>query len=538
MWWLVASLALVAACSNNKKENDTAAPEPTPLSVEEIIVSPKAGSPGDTLLMTADIRSSSPNVGDIPTTDWSATGGTLIDHNQLTVRWVAPPSPGMFRISVKATNAAGSASDNVDVFVGSEVVRVPTQAGEIKLLPGGSEFYFRHATSLSAGTEAYAYIGGVQSDPIVSASSVGGDLAFSPSLAFEAHARTVTSNDSTTITNPILRPRHIYLGDLNGGGLQRITKDLAQTDSPRRNQFTLPSFSPDGTMVAYQGLVTHVFAVSFDSVDVFVYNRNGPTRVRVTGTHPNHRNYYPSFSTDQKWLTFISDRSGNSQWELYGVPVSGGVVDTNPASVTRLTQTGGTIAPGTGAAPGRPVMAWNPLGSTLAIAAADGTLYLVTTDAAGASSEVVSGIPNSIQELRWSGDGSMLVVVATGEADEKPIQMIFTVTGSTAQQRLVSIPGDGTRDVALSPDKLWLVFRRTRVNSAWFELLDLTGGRYPQPVPLTGAGPVSNLLTYRVAMPMNAVWGAANTLFLLRFASSDATATPQIVSLDVSGAVQ
>jgi Tol biopolymer transport system component len=537
-------LAAVAACSNNKSSDTTVAPTPTPLHVQEIIVEPKAASPGDTVRLTADIRSSSQNVGDIPTTQWSATGGTFIENNEQTVRWVAPANGGTYAITVKATNHAGSTSQKTDLFVGETLVVVPAEAGELHLMPNGMDFYYRRAPTATAvaasGVEAYSYIGGSIADAVIGAVgndfSVGPQLVFSPTLTYEVHSHLVTASDSTTAVST-LKPIELYIGDLGSHTMQRITQDKADPTSPRRHQFLNPSISPDGDLIAYQGLVTNSGAASSDSMDIFVYRRTGPTRVRATFLHANHRNYFPTFSTDQAWITFLSDRVGSNEWELFAMPVNSGVVDTNPADVQRLTSTGGTMASGSN--PARPLMEWNPVSPVLAVRSVDGVLYLITMNGGGGTTQEVAGLPNAISELRWSPDGSRLAVVATGKnTANKPAQQIYVVTGGSATLRLTADAGDVLRDMVWSPDDAWIVFRQTRDPSSWFELLDVDAGRYPEPIAITAAAPTSNLLGYRDAMSMSAAWGASNVIYLLRFSSTDAAATPAVLSLDVNGAIQ
>ena len=66
-----------------------------------------------------------------------------------------------------------------------------------------------------------------------------------------------------------------------------------------------------------------------DTFDVYIHNLGSGTTVNATGTHGEFRqNFVPTFSSDGAWVTFISNRDGPGQWELYGLPMAGDVVAT------------------------------------------------------------------------------------------------------------------------------------------------------------------------------------------------------------------
>ncbi|HEU4364034.1 MAG TPA: hypothetical protein VFT13_01080 [Candidatus Krumholzibacteria bacterium] len=533
---LAALVATVAACDDDKTDDTVSTPS-TPLRVQEIIVSPKAAAPEDTVALTADIRSSSANVGDIPSTKWTADGGTFVEDNKMTVRWVAPATGGFYTVSVKATNAAGSVTAQAEVFVGATALLVTSEAGAVRMKANGADFYYRRSPDADLGVEVFSYAGGVASDAVAPVRPTGFELVYSPDASFEVHATSVNAPESLGVATANPRPRQIYVGDLTLGTMQRISQDLAAFDSTRRNQFAYPSVSPDGQLVAYQGTVTNPGTSSLDSVDVFVYRFAGPTRIRATFTHSNHKNFFPAFSTDQNWLTFISDRGGSTQWEIYGMPVSGTTVDTAPGSVVRLTDTGGTItATRPGAVPAFPLSSWNPVASTLAIVSGDNTLYLMSTNAGGASLDEVMGIPISIQELVWAPSGNQLAVVATGkDSEEQSVMQIYSVTGGAVALEYQAIPGDLVRDVAFSPNEEWMVFRVTRSGSAWLEMMDTAGGALASSVPVTASSPAGDASSYRPLMSLSPAWGVGNILYFPDFTGGP---TPGIRSVDVSGAVQ
>jgi len=218
------------------------------------------------------------------------------------------------------------------------------------------------------------------------------------------------------------------------------------------------------------------------------------------------------------------------------MPVSGTTVDTNPASVVRLTDTGGVIASGN--IPSLPLRRWNPVASTLAIVGTDNVLYLVTTNGSGASMVDVPGLGKSIQELDWSPDGNQLAVVATGQnADDKTVMKVYTLTGSSAQLRVEGLVGDVIRDVAFSPNGAWMVYRVTRGGS-WLQLMDLTGSVLTEPVAITAALNTGEASAYRSVMSLSPAWGAGDVLYAPAFVNVNTPSTPGIISVNLSGVIQ
>jgi hypothetical protein len=531
----VALVAGALAACDDEKTDDTVVTPSTPLKVEEIIAVPKAAEPMDTVAMTAVLESSSPNVGDIPVTKWSADGGAFVRDDLTTVQWVAPAQPGLYRITARATNNAGTVTRSRDFFVGEVTTLVTSQAGGVRLKADGTNFFYLRSPDVTLGVEVFTYDGG-PADAVTPLSPRGFELVYAPTLAYEVHATTITNTfDSLGVTGISLPPRHLYTGTFATKVAQRITQDRSLFDSARRNRFSSPNVSPDGQMIAYQGQVTDPFTASLDSFDIFIYKPAGPTRTRATLTHTNHRNFYPSFSTDQNWLTFISDRGGANQWEMYGMPVSGTTVDTNPASVVRLTDTGGTVTNTLSGVPVPPRRLWNPAMPKLAMITADGILSILTTAGGGATLQEVTGLPTGIQELAWSGGGNSLAVVTTGgKVGDRNVSQVFLVTGTSAQLLHTAAVGDGIRDVLLVPGGQLLVYRVSRGASAWFEVLDLTGA-LEAPVPVMATLPGGDAAIYRSIMSLAPVWANGNKLIGPAFIAPE---TPGIIQIDLSGAVQ
>ena len=542
-WLLGASIVLgmaltMAACSDDKTSDITDGDASQPIAIQNIIASPKSASPGDTLMLSVIVVSDSPNVGDIPTVAWTASGGAFLENNQATVRWVAPVG-GVYSVTARATNSINSVSSTADVFVGGVASVVASQAGAIRVLPNGTDIYYsRTLNNLALGVEVFSVMAGAVGDAVEIPAALDGVtndfLAYAPDLSFEVHAADSVVPGSDT--NPV----HLYLGDFATKSFRRISSGAPAAD--RYPGFADPDVSSDSRYIAYGGMLPTPLAIGADTFDVFVYDRATPSRQNVTRTHSNHRNAFPTWSTDHRWLTFVSDRSARGQWDLYGMPITGGVINTAQASLVRLSNTGGLLVAGSIGTVGfrKPQMAWNPVTPTLAIVASDGFLYLIITTPGGAT-QVSAGGP-SPDNLAWSPDGSMLAFQATVIVDTPTGQVatsgVVTVSsnGSNSQVR-VARAGDTFADIAWSPNGQWLVYRATRGSSAWFEAFDLDGSTVSVPIPITPSDPAASALNslggYRGFMSMRPAWGSQNILFYTTFGTG--AATVGIRSVDVSG---
>jgi hypothetical protein len=526
---LAGLLALaVGACEEDTVVDEGDDGASTPLRVEQIIANPKTAAAGDTVLMTADVRSSSNNPGDIPVLAWTATGGTFIEDDRLTVRWVAPASSDIYAITARATNSVGSATGEATVFVAGESKVVLDDAGTIHLIAGGPDFYYRRSPNLTAGTEAWKFIAGVPGDATPPAQANGFDLVFAPDLSFEAHWADTVHAGATD------RPRHIYVGDFASSSFRRITVDQAEPDSEKRHQYTAPSVSPNSHLVAYQGWLANRFGAQIDSFHVFVYDLALNTRLKVTAGQQFPRSFFPTFSTDQRWLTFVSDPAGNSRWELYGAPVNGDVVDADNSHLVQLSSTGGSIVSGTPTTIRNPLKTWNPASPDLAILAKDGTLYIVQAGATAGTTLEVTGLPGTVLEMVWSPSGATLAVVPTGSTFGGAI---YLVTGTSATPLLTVPSGDNVRDLTWSPDDEWIVYRRTRGSLSWFELLDVDAGVLTAPLAVTGTWPAGNASSYRSVMSLSPVWGNGDQLWMPSFGLT-LSAEPGILTVNLAGAVQ
>ncbi len=513
---LAVAVALVGGCDDEPENPTDGGGTSSPIEIESIIASPKAGSPGDTLLISVIVTSSNPNEGDIPSVQWTATGGAFLEDDQSTVRWVAPTN-GIYEITARATNDANSVTSTANLFVGESTTLVTDRGGAVRLQPNGSDlFYFRSAVNPALGAEVYSVVGiGAPTDAVVTPAGANGSnnhsIVYARDVSFEAHSVDSVNAAAENVA------AHLYIGDLTTQAYRKISS--APPAGEVYPRFTDPDISPDSRYVAFGGMLP-AFGAASDTFDVFVYDAQGLSRTNVTKTHTNHRNAFPTWSSDHRWLTFISDRTPN-QWELYGLPVTGGVVNTSQASLVRLTNTGGSITDGTVATLVKPLMAWNPVSPILAVVGVD-AFYLVQTTPAGAS-QIDVPITAPI-ELQWSPDGSLLAASIGGAV----LTIETDGTGVTRVERA----GDTFADLAWTPDGQWLLYRATRGSSSWLEAYDIDQSLLSAPIAITSAEPHSvgnrSLGEYRSVMSMSPAVGNSNVLFYPTFAGAGTVGVKRI----------
>ena len=516
------SLTLAAAaCDEKKTPEDTMGGNPKPLKMETIIFEPKVAQPGDTIVFTAIVTSTSPNVGEVPVMKWTANGGEFIEDDEFSVRWIAPTTPGIFGVTAKATNAANSVTSDADVFVGSARTLIDFDAGEITLIGAGPNFHFLRYSDILGAVDVSAYIDSVTSDAVDPLRADNVNVVYSPDGNLEAHQA------DSLLFGAFQRPRHVYIGNFATRALRGLTKDRANPLSNDHHQFGFPSFSPNSQLVAYQGWLQSWDDVAPDSFHVFVHDLALQQRTLVTYEHEEPRNFFPTFSTDGNWLTYISDPTHNGQWDLYGSPMTGNVVDGSLASLTRLTNTGGTLVTGQPNSFKNPVKAWNPVAAILAIVSSDGTLYLVETTATG-SNVIDVPDPSNPRELVWSQSGALLAA-STGTR-------IVTITSAgSVTERVVALAGDNLRDLAWSPNQTWLLYRVTRGGGSWFEVVDIGAAVLTAPLPVTVTATAGELAVYRGLMSMRPAWTASNQMIYTEFGLAPPFESPGVVSRDLSG---
>ena len=518
--WMLAALMLMAlaACGEDKQPEEIVQGDTGPIEVTSVINEPKVGAPGDTLLFTAVVQAHSQNVNDFPVYEWTADGGTFVETDKQTVHWVAPANSGIFTIVAKVTNDVNSSTNQAVVFTSSGTTLVEDFAGQVDLIGTGPDFHFFFTPNPDIGVQVYKYVGGVESDAVEPGHSFGYHLQYSSDGTFVVHAEDSLANNNFTT-----KPRHIYVGDFASGTARHIDLDTSVTLV--RDVFDYPAISPDDRLVAYQGKLQATDGFSPDLYNVYVYDLVANTRRNISAGYQYPRTFFPTFSTDGNWLVYVLDPDRTNTYELYGSPITAHVVDENPANAVRMTSTGGIV---TGPLGGfaKPLMAWNPVSSVLAIVISDGLYFLETTATGSTFSKIDTPRP---VELLWSADGSTLYA-SSGS-------VISAITTSGATSVLVeAAPGDNVRDMAYSPDGSWLAYRVGRGGGNWISVLDLGNGKLDVPVPVTPTTPNGDISGYRGAMSMKPAWTSANMLIYPAWGLS-ANNTPSLLSRDLIGLV-
>jgi hypothetical protein len=525
-----ALLLALAACSNNDKKpvDDTTGGSPAPLAVESVIFEPKVGVPGDTLLFTAVITSSSQNEGDFPVMHWSATGGTFVEDNRQTVSWVAPNSSGVFTITATATNSVNTASSKANVFVGAGQNLVPSGAGQLDLIGTGPDFHYFGTTDVARGVDVKKFVGGVSSDAVSGTLANNLNVVYSPDGALEAHAADSTGAGAT------VRPRNLYIGDFASGTLTRLTTDGSKPGAQEHNVFNYPSFSPNSQVIAYQRWAQSWDGVAPDSFHVYIQDLVAQKRTKVTAEYQFPRGFFPTFSTDSKWLVYVLDKNRSGQWEVYGSPMTGNTVDGSIASAVKMTNSGGAIVSGAPKELKRPPMTWNPVSPVLAIAAADDALHLVETNATGATEITVPEVVRA-QEIAWSPNGTMLAATFfVTDTSGKSWSRIVTVSpAGVVTERVNTAIGDNARDLTFSPDEKWLLYRVIRGGGSWFSVADIGAGKLTAPVPVTATDLTGLASDYRNVMTLRPLWTPGNLMIYTAWPLG--SNTPGVSSRDLSG---
>ena len=495
-----------------------------PINISTIIFSPKSPAPGDTVTLTAVITSDSLNP-EFPTISWAATGGILIDTDQVSVRWEAPMIPGFYSVTVSARNSVSSSTRVADILVNTAANVVPSRAGEIHITSTGDSVYYLTSDVLPTspafrGFLVSLYTKGGGTVPVTS-NFPGNKYAFAKDLSHAAHT-VERALGGGTVENPI----NVFLDNLQTGAVVQITD--TGPDQERNKQFTDPAFSPDGNVIAFELFEPAPVAGGTDTFDVAIYNRTLDQVFNVTRTHGDRRrNFFPTFSSDGNWLVFLSNRTGD--WELYELPVTGGTVPLDSASVVKITDSGGLY--GGGLVQSVPLHAWNPnpAFSVLAIEDATSKLHIVDPSIRSDFTVPVSGDPSS---LAWSPSGEGLAIVTGGS-----LYLLNYLGGQPGNLDLVAEVarrGDIIADVSWSRSGEYLVYRYGRSAMVWYEIVDISGAAgFVGPVIVTPTISSGNLADYSPRMSIRPQWGVGAEIYFLYFDST----TPSLRHLDLSGSL-
>ena len=218
-------------------------------------------------------------------------------------------------------------------------------------------------------------------------------------------------------------------------------------------QYRQPRWSPDGTQIAYMGVV-----------DISIINSNGTQQRSVTDR--SLLSVSPDWSPDGKRIAFALRNNGS--WDIYTMNVDG-------SNIVQLTHLGNAGAP-----------RWSPDGKRIAFnyksgKKEDSGIYLMDTD--GTNITQLTHYPLVVDPPEWSPDSMYIVFAAV---DESPINerqtvtaglnksyMVYTVKVDGSDLRLLTKDRSGTYPV-WSPDGKSILFV-SRASPGGFYLVGADG---------------------------------------------------------------
>jgi hypothetical protein len=521
-------MGFIAGCSDKDEGTVDTGPEASAIKVEDIIFNPKSPAPGDTMRATAVVTASTANIGDFVSYSWTGTGGTFIETNKASVRWVAPTTSGVFNLSCKATNSVNSATGSDDVFVGELEDFIAARAGELH--PRSTDdyvYYLSPPADADSGVIVRKKNTQTGDDDVVFPDETVAGTQYS----FDANAQ----HAAHMIAEGAYRPRlKVILDDL----VSATQTEIAAEQRPfpfRPNEFSSPYVSSDAQAVTYQGgLLDQNAPPSQGGVDtfaVYVYQVAAETTERATFIGDN---FYPSFSSDAGHLVCVSDRGGTFEWEYFALPMTNfsATPDTIQDAVIQLTNSGGLFGSESVPPVARPFV-WNPNAAipVMAVIANNDKLWLVSTASGG--SEILIDIPGRALDMVWSSDGNQLAVASyDGDTFLSSIHLV-SPSGN------ISLLHQGEeRDrfglLSWAPGDKFIVYTVDRSGDIWYELVDADGSSsLTKPARITPAWIASGAADYGAPlMSLRPAWQPNNLVVGLFFLDED---TPRVMTLDLSG---
>ncbi|MGI9121116.1 MAG: hypothetical protein ACR2G7_13525 [Acidimicrobiales bacterium] len=236
-----------------------------------------------------------------------------------------------------------------------------------------------------------------------------------------------------------------------GGDRQNITGGFVYTMNPDgSNQVVLtpdpdllsndPSWSPDGTKIAYSRFPNRTEAMNFNA-EVYVMNADGSNDTRLTFSPGEDRG--TSWSPDGSKIVFHSTRTGN--FDIFTMNADGS------------NQTNITNSPTFDAQP-----AWSPDGARIAFnSSRDGNFELYTMDPDGTDVFRVTNLPGQESGPNWSPRGDQLVYQSQGGDPAADLDIFRIRANGTGAVQLTNNT-DFDAFAAWSPDGRKIVFSSFR----------------------------------------------------------------------------
>ena len=150
--------------------------------------------------------------------------------------------------------------------------------------------------------------------------------SWGPSISADGRYVAFTSYASNLSNGDTNNERDAFVHDRQTGQTNRVS---IASDGTQGNDFSAGTFiSADGRYVAFNSQASNL--VSGDTngqLDVFVHDRQTGQTSRISvasdGTQGNHSSFFPSLSTDGRYVAFISQASNlvngdtNNQWDIF-----------------------------------------------------------------------------------------------------------------------------------------------------------------------------------------------------------------------------
>ena len=214
-----------------------------------------------------------------------------------------------------------------------------------------------------------------------------------------------------------------------------------------------PQWSPDGTRIAFVGLVRRPGRDAEPKADIYVINRDGTGERRLTDGPGTKRD--PSWSPDGTRIAFAASDRTSGSWYIAVARAVG-------QDSTALSK------PPDGCRDREP--AWSPDGLSVAFArtcgGAPSKLYVTSID--GMHMKVLSEVGRTPE---WSPDGS--AIAYTGLGTEGPAVFVMYPDGGRNRQLTRAVSGDPS----WSPDGTEIVFARAALSAHDLYIIKLDGGQ-------------------------------------------------------------
>ena len=253
----------------------------------------------------------------------------------------------------------------------------------------------------------------------------------------------------------------------DGSGVTRLTNDLGRVDSDPEWSDEYPTWSTDGTKIAF-------YSDRDGNPEIYVMNSDGSEQTRLTYNDSADR--YPAWSPDGQTIAFESSRDGGAEIYLMNAdgsmqrrlpnPSSGGeptwspdgtqiaftstrdsyqevyVMNIDGSDQIRLTNETGS---GYDYSFRSSLADWSPDGTTLAFRHSrnyrPNDVYLMNTDGTGQINLTNTDWSDAMPS--WSSDGTKIVYQSTGESNGTYNDEIFVMNADgSAQTNLTNHPAD------------------------------------------------------------------------------------------------